>query len=361
MTLFAITAWSIYIGSTRETLPEEDPNTTENKDMDLYTRMIARVRSGQGYYDALHAEFEQMNYDVHSLFNYRTPTYAWLYALFPNLEWGRWAQLALAFATLVLCYRVMWREDAKIKGIIAVALAAGSLSWSLIDRFSLFTEVWAGALITFSIASHALGMRSIGVLTGLLALFYRELAFPYCAVACGLALWESRRREVLAWLVGFALYALYFFYHSQHVLPRLHTGNSGVNFSRWVQFNGLQFLLATERTNLLLLLAPPWLVAMCLTLGLLGLAGWKSEMGRRSALTLAMYFPVFAAVGGIANFYWGLLYSPLLAIGLVWAPAALRDLLRCLLQSRVAICQPMLTVRQGSVPSLESRQELMLR
>jgi hypothetical protein len=45
-----------------------------------------------------------------------------------------------------------------------------------------------------------------------------------------------------------------------------------------------------------------------------------------SALTCFGYVAAFCIVGKMVNFYWGAMYVPLLAFGVVRAPGALRDL-----------------------------------
>ena len=151
------------------------------------------------------------------------------------------------------------------------------------------------------------------------------------------------RREAAAWLAGMALYALFFAWHASQVMPRLPQAVDGAGLGKWMQFGGLKFLLATTRTHLLILLAPAWVVALCLPLGVLGLAGWRHDMGRHSLVVVAVYLSLFAVVGALENFYWGLLYTPLLAIGAAWSPFVLRDLLYSLMRQagRTAVDPPM--------------------
>jgi hypothetical protein len=59
-----------------------------------------------------------------------------------------------------------------------------------------------------------------------------------------------------------------------------------------------------------------------------GLAGWRGETGGRLALAATVYVVPLVVVRGWE--YWGFLYTPLLVLGLIRAPAALRDLLGAL-------------------------------
>jgi hypothetical protein len=58
----------------------------------------------------------------------------------------------------------------------------------------------------------------------------------------------------------------------------------------------------------------------------LGLSGWRGNASQRTGLTAAAYLALFAVVGLPINNYWGFLSAPLLALGFVHAPGALRDL-----------------------------------
>jgi hypothetical protein len=60
----------------------------------------------------------------------------------------------------------------------------------------------------------------------------------------------------------------------------------------------------------------------------IGLAGAEDARARRAAVIVAGYLAGFLVVGRPDNYYWGLLYAPLLPVGFLLAPAALRDLFR---------------------------------
>jgi hypothetical protein len=141
---------------------------------------------------------------------------------------------------------------------------------------------------------------------------------------------QQRRQEVVLWLAGFALYALFLTHHGLEVTRRI-TPADRIPAS-WLQFGGPAFLVTTCRMNGFLFSAPSWVIAIYLPLSLLGLAGWRSTFGVRVGLTAGAYVAAFSVFGQPFNDYWGLLYSPLLPFGLIWAPAALRDLFARILQ-----------------------------
>ncbi|HVZ15103.1 MAG TPA: hypothetical protein VG894_11635, partial [Bauldia sp.] len=98
----------------------------------------------------------------------------------------------------------------------------------------------------------------------------------------------------------------------------------------WLQFGGLPFVLRTAAFNGLLAFAPEWVSAILLPLAAIGLIAWPGGEGRRVAATVTAYLVLFLFVGKAFDDYWGALYTPLLMLGLGFAPAAIRDLLATL-------------------------------
>jgi hypothetical protein len=82
--------------------------------------------------------------------------------------------------------------------------------------------------------------------------------------------------------------------------------------------------------HFLLIMLPLAATAVYLPLAMLGLIGWRGETGARAALSAGAYLAAFLFIGQDFNRYWGLMYTPLLSLGLVWAPAALSDLGRAI-------------------------------
>ena len=62
---------------------------------------------------------------------------------------------------------------------------------------------------------------------------------------------------------------------------------------------------------------------MLAVLGVFGLAVYRRF---RMLATVAIYMAAFGVVGKPFDDYWGLMYAPLLAIGLVYSGPAVRDL-----------------------------------
>ena len=188
-------------------------------------------------------------------------------------------------------------------------------------------EVWSGIFIGVSLAAYGVNLRFLGATMGVAALFFRELALPYCVVGLALALWERRQKESAVWFAGLTGWAVYYGLHCWKV-SHLITAVAAAHRQGWFRFGGLTFVIATAQMNSCLVLLPVCITAIYFVLAIVGFAGWQSAWGRRIALAAAVYIAAFSIVGQEFNRYWGLLITPLFCFGAVQAPRAFADLCR---------------------------------
>lgn len=328
-----------HLSATQETLNSDSATVKPQilSDVDFYARIVERVRGGRGYYDALIEEISQPEWNARaptSVFNWRLPTYAWLFAALPAPEWGQALLIGLSLMTWMMAFTVVSSEIGPAWSSLCLLLL-GPLAWCLPAKIYLFTELWAGVLITLSILCYSFatasgeGFRFLAVAAGIVALLFRELALPYCLLGLVLAARERQWAEVAAWCLGLAVFGVFFNYHYHEVSQRV-SMSDGVQASTWVRFGGTAFLIGTtQMSNIVLIVLPAWFSAIYLTSALLGLAGWSTSTGWRAFLTCVGYLAIFAVAGQPNNAYWGLMIAPLLALGIVALPAALRDLPGC--------------------------------
>lgn len=307
--------------------PPVDPN--RGSDRDMYARVIDHMRHGIDYYAAARQELSEGQYGMQSVFNWRTPLFASFVALFPSLLWPQAVLVLAALLAAGLACRLMFDEIGWIgAGALVIALILG-LGACLAPRSFLLSEIPTGVLMLFSAASYGLRRPVLGQASAVLALFVRELAGPYVLV-CAFLAWRDRRyRELAVWLVSLVAYAVYFWWHYQmvrtHTLPTDHADPSG-----WLQFGGADFVLSTAAFNGFFLLTPLWVTALLAPAAYLGLLAWPGPAGRRLALTVTVYLALFSVAGKWFDAYWGALYTPMLTLGIIWFPLAVRDLWRAL-------------------------------
>jgi hypothetical protein len=298
-------------------------------DVFLYMTEVRRIHAGENYYQVAAEELPAQGYPTASVFNWRTPLPMWLIGKLPEPLAGRLLVIAAGVVMLLMSFEAAARENRKIYRLampMTVLLVAPVLPCFQGNVFVL-SEVWAGLFIAVSLAAYGVKLRFLGATMGLAALFFRELALPYCMIGLALALWERRPKESLVWIVGLAGWAVFYGLHCWKV-SHLISATAEAHKQGWFRFGGMTFVVAVAQMNACLVLLPVWITVVYFVLAIIGFAGWRSEWGRRITLAVSVYIAAFAIVGNDFNRYWGMLIAPLFCYGVVNAPRALADLWR---------------------------------
>jgi hypothetical protein len=299
-------------------------------DVQLYQAIIKRVHDGQGYYDAVGIELRARDYPVRPFFNWRPPTYAILLGRLPSIGWGGGILLITGAWTISLALLAF--------GMRAAGGLATVVATALVPVAVVFQETWASYFIALGLCLYALDRWRLAMAALLVALAFREFALLPCVVALVLAWRDGRRPECRAWLIALSVYVLLMVAHAVVVTRHLQPADQARS---WVSMGGSGFLIASAAFTPLLMFLPSWAVALAFPCALLGLAGWRGPAGTRIALTMAGYVIVFSFIGLRFNSYWGIIYAPLLSLGIARAPESLRDLYQSLLRPReVPVTQP---------------------
>jgi hypothetical protein len=328
----AALVWCLFVSFTRPVLEVSDdgPKRQARPDTDFYRNVIERVRGGTPYHEAAKQEFDEPiwsegGFRPTSPFHWRTPVYAWVLAPLPG-QTGMAVAGGLALLAAGFCFLALGRTAGPGPAFLTFLLI-GPFAWCAIGDVYLFTELWAGILIALSVGAYGIGRWPVAVAAALVALFFRELVLPYCLLCFALALLQRRWAEVGVWVVGLALFALFYVWHVQQIRTQV-PGEGDAKIGSWLKFGGTTFALAaTQLSNVFLTNFHAAVSAVVLPLALLGLAGWRGEAGIRAFLTCIGYLAFFlVAVQPPYNAYWGLLIGPLLMLGLTALPASGRDL-----------------------------------
>jgi hypothetical protein len=305
-------------------------------DVDLFLMHVALVRSGGDYYETARLEMQSRGYPTRSVFNWRTPLPVWLVAQLPSNCVAVLITSILAICVLMFGCVAVARDGGLGRAGLCLLFLSGAVMPGMLKGAFILPEVWSGLFIGLSLCFYGLGRRTAGILLGITALFFRELAAPYCVVCFALAVFQRRRYEVIGWIAGFAAYAAFYAWHVSRVLP-LMSSDGLAHENTWLQFGGAAFVISLVQTNAYLLLMPQWVTAVFFALALVGFAGWQSQWGKEASLAACAYVVAFGIVGYAFNQYWGAIFAPLLAFGAAQGPGAIRDLLKqALIQRKVA-------------------------
>jgi hypothetical protein len=285
-------------------------------DLQLFIRTVNDLRKGTPYYEATGQELRAGGYPTRSVFNWRQPAIYLLLSRVPML----FGQLCLT----VLAAKLLWDLDKILpREIFALAPMVNTVLGLLVPVAVYFTEAWAGVCIGLSLLAYARNRERSGAVWGVLALFARELAAPYCLLAGCLAVWGRRWSEVRVWAIGMAGYAVYYGAHVSQVLNHIRPDDEA-HLSSWIAFGGLRFTAETLKTNGLLLFAPPLVVA-AVAVALI-VAWWNARLPLHARATLVMYCGLFLVVGLPFNGYWGFLIAPAVSLWLAYAWGGLQAL-----------------------------------
>ena len=299
----------------------------KKSDQTLYKQIVADMARGKGYYEAAAAGHRAFFYPTSPPQVFRLPTLAWMLTglHLPVLQFA--VLLGLYATIMILFYRQLLAQRLSFAARIAsIAAVTTGLSIIGLKDAVYWHEVWAALLMALSLLIYRADRWWPSVLLGVLACLIREIAVAYLFVMAGFALYERRWAQSLAWLCGILLAAAAFAAHV-HVAAGLYRPGDIVSPS-WLGFGGWDFAIATAKWNVLLHALPYPLIALALCLGVIGLAGDDDGRARRAAVIVAGYLAGFLVVGRPDNYYWGVLYTPLLPLGFLLAPAALADLWR---------------------------------
>jgi hypothetical protein len=307
--------------------PGTEQKKVAGEDLRCYRRIVERIRDGGGYYNAAREELHSSGYHTGSVFNWRLPLLAWLLARLPSTDSGRVLLILVASLTVVLWTRVLGQDHYSFARLTFGSIALlGPLLYAVLPELFLHHDLWAGTLISLSLAAYAKGWKGLSVTSGLLALFLRELTLPFICAMLILAVLEGRRRQALAWSIGIIAFFAILLLHWSMIKAALPVGQPVGLLGSWIAFGGWPFVLDTAHMHPYLFLAPPWVTAIVLPLTLLGLLGWRGRLGSRVASTVWVYLVVFLFVGLPYNRYWGLLYGGVLPLGLLYTGHSIVDL-----------------------------------
>ncbi|RYY25534.1 MAG: hypothetical protein EOP62_12980 [Sphingomonadales bacterium] len=302
-------------------------NDAGQTDLALYEKIVAAVRGGENYYVAAADALRAGQYPLRPFLTFRLPALASVLAVIPQ-----WLPVRLFLFALVLCVAGAWANRLRgeltrpLPAVAALVLMLGSLLVFLQYELAPFHEIWAALLVALSLAIRRPGRWIEAVAIGLAAMLIRETAALYALIMMAFAWSEGERREAIGWGVALALFAAALGAHAYAVAGV--TGPTDPASPGWAGLLGFGFFVkaATLATGLQML--PLWAAAPFVGLALFGWLSWRDSLGLRMFAILAGYAAAIGIFARIDTFYWALMIAPVLLLGLLFAPAGIRDLWR---------------------------------
>ena len=303
-----------------------DPTAQKGADVQLYRRIVEGVARGGGYYQIAPTELRAGHFPLRPFLAVRPPPLTLLLAGLP----GPPARVGVLAALAAVCF-AGWAWGLRalagrqpLRYAAAMILLASGLAPILSGTAYLFHEVWAGLLISTSLALYAPRRWGLSLALGFAAALLRELAAPYLLVMAAFAAVEGRWREAMAWTAALAVFAAALAGHAAMVSTV--TTVADLRSPGWLGLGGWPFVVRTLDWNALALEGPAWASALLAPLAALGLSNWAGGRGRRTGAVVLGYMAGFCVVGRQDNAYWGLIIAPLWPMGLAFADPAVRAL-----------------------------------
>ena len=278
-------------------------------DAAAYQQIVDRMQSGSDFYAATGAVLRSGNYPVASVFNWREPLLPSAIAVLSE----RGAMLVL----WALALSLLLRARPLLQGILGVLPILPALVMVTIYDAMFYAELWAGLCLGHSAVSYARNQPFSGVAWAVAALFFRELAAPFCVVAGVRALWRRDRNEITAWAFGGLAFVAYFGWHVTNVLSHMQESDP-VHPQSWLAFGGIPFVLhAFRHASGVMVGLPPFLFGVLMAFAVS--AWWSKTMTWHVRAGIVAYAVFFLAFGHPFNGYWGLNVAPLFGLWLAHA------------------------------------------
>lgn len=319
---------------------QKAPERARDDDLALYDRVTGRIRKGESYYDFIAEEHRRARYPLRPGVAVRLPTLAYV-----NAWLGPTGQIAAAVLLMLAVLAAWWRRLAPVElggepggrehRLLAMAFLFIGASLGVNRYFFALHELWAGMLLALSFGLHRVASDRGGgsywpsLAVAALALAIREHALPFVLLMAALAFWRRDTREGLAWS-GLALAFLAVLAVHLHIVAGLVRPGDPVGPS-WLELRGLSGWLSNVVLSGNLRLLPHWLAGPAVILAVFGWSGWKSPAGLFGTLLYLGYGLAFMIAGRGDNYYWGMVVTPAMLIGLAFLPQALTSLSRAAL------------------------------
>ena len=294
----------------------------------LYARIVQRVGAGESYYAAAAAEHRAGNYPLRPFVTVRLPTLAYILAALGERNMML-ALLLIGGAAILFWYRRL-RTEAGLPRYAAVGalFVAANLTQLAAREWLYIHEVTAGVLLALALAFYRPARPWVTMALVAAALAIRETVLPVAMLFGLFALIDRDWRAAAGWMAVGLAFAGGLAAHIAALAAV--TSPADAASQGWHGQGGWIAYLSFVQASSLLRFFAGWTGALLVPLALLGWAAWRSRLGLAVLVVQLLYAALLMLFARPANFYWAMLVTPTLFIGLAFAPAALAALARSL-------------------------------
>ncbi|URW74427.1 hypothetical protein M9980_07470 [Sphingomonas donggukensis] len=309
--------------------PDSPEANAQVTDLLLYEGIIAGLRAGGDYYQVAADALRSGSYPLRPFVTFRLPVHAVVQAALPPI-----VTLALLYALALGVMAAWWRRLAPALArpparVAAMLLLAGGMVVFVQSGLIAFPEVWSAQLTALALAVRRPGHWIAALALALIAMLVRETAALFAGLML-LAAWrDGERREAAGWGIALAAFALALVAHAwgvSRVVNPLDPASPG-----WSGLLGPGFFTRALIDSTAIQLLPTIVAAPLVAFALFGWSAWRDPLAERTLAVLLGYGAAIAIFARADTFYWALMAAPVFLAGLAFAPDALRDLWRALL------------------------------
>ena len=318
----------LFAGLWQAKAPVPTRTSPHGGDVFRFRVVVDRMRTGEGYYDAMRIELLRRGYPTASVFNWRPPATFLLLAKAPRISHALMVSLA---ALALLLTVIIFRNAPPLITIVAIVMQIGFSAIPAIPMDGLFMpELWAGMFLLLSILTHTLGAFRLAVCFAVAAVCARELALPFVLMGLGFAA-QARRWDQVRWYAwGLAVFVAYYLAHIVLAVSHIEPGDM-LHKGSWIAFGGWRFVVRTVAMGGWFLMLPGWVAAVGVVVVLAALWG---PADRHLKAMIAVYLSAFCIVGQTFNTYWGLMTGPAWGLATVYGLIGLHTLIHASLGRR---------------------------
>ncbi len=294
-----------------------------SSDVRLYRDVVQDVKDGQGYYTAVAQLHRERGYPLQPFFVVRPPLLAEVTAALGTRAMTALAWLA-ALAAIGLWYRALANRTVAERVAATGLLALGSASLLLSSTGIAIHEVWAGLLLSCSLALFPRWQLMLPWLAA--ALFLRELSLAFALLLLAYLILQRNRQGILACMALILLFGAYMAWHAGMVASIAETGD--LSTQGWLGLRGPGGMLDHLRTLSFLQLFPRPVAAFLLFLPLLGWSSLDEPHGSFCLLWFGGFTVLLTVFARADNLFWSAVILPVYLAGFALVPAFFASLIR---------------------------------